>query len=80
MNVRQVLTAKERAKLDSLQRTGANQMRWTLRGGSGVNYNLEQSTNLQTWTPWAALTNFSGTATFTNDLANDLRFYRAVEP
>ena len=55
-------------------------MLWTLRGGSGVNYNVEQSTDLQSWMPWAALSNFSGTATFTNDIVNDFRFYRAVEP
>jgi hypothetical protein len=57
------------------------QFQFTLVGNPGLNYSIQGSTNLMTWT---ALTNFvsaTGTNEFTDVISNfNRRFYRAVSP
>ena len=76
----QVFTIREPAKLESAGRIDSNRIRWSLRGGQNVLYNIEQSTNLETWSPCWSMTNASGLITFTNDITDSFRVFRAVEP
>jgi hypothetical protein len=76
----QVFTIREPAKLESAGRVDSNRIRWSLRGGQNVVYNIEESTDLETWSPWLALTNGSGLITFTNDITDSFGVFRAVEP
>jgi len=76
----QVFTIREPAKLESAGRIDSNRIRWSLRGGQNVLYNIEQSTNLETRSPWLSMTNASGLITFTNDITDSFRVFRAVEP
>src|SRR5436190_9272309 len=76
----QVFTIREPAKLESAGRIDSNRIRWSLRGGQNVLYNIEQSKNLETWSPCWSMTNASGLITFTNDITDSFRVFRAVEP
>jgi hypothetical protein len=52
-------------------------LNFNLDGDPGINYALEISTDLTTWSLWKALTNFSGSTNLTDSAASGQRFYRA---
>ena len=49
-----------------------------LVGAANRNYQVQQSSNLLTWTGLITLSNLSGTVTFTNPPASSPIFYRTV--
>jgi hypothetical protein len=75
----QILEIKEPATLEGVSRTSADRLSWTLRGGKHIIYSIEQSSNLQTWTPWTFVTNLTGQVNLNDVISNDFRVYRAVE-
>jgi len=77
--VNQMLTLKEPSRLEAVVELGTKQAGWRLRGGKDLIYDIEQSANLQAWTPWISLTNLTGQLTFSDDLHDDFRVYRARE-
>jgi hypothetical protein len=77
---RQIFTATEPSRLTASLSNGVPQI--SIRGGRGLGYEVDSSSNLTTWMPigTATITNSNGTAlvTDTNPPAADQRFYRAV--
>ena len=76
----QILVIKEPSKLEAVSRANPNQVTWILRGGSGIAYDLQESADLETWSPWVSVTNLSGRMTIINDATKGFRAYRAIEP
>jgi hypothetical protein len=79
---KQVLTIVEPSRLVASMTSGVLQL--LVQGGRGLQYRIEASTDLATWSPIgvAVITNIDGTATFadTNAQGFSKRFYRAVLP
>jgi len=73
----QILAVKEPARLEPMNN---GQPVFKLVGGKNVSYNIERSTDLETWTTWLTLTNTFGQTNFTNDASIDIQAFRAVEP
>jgi hypothetical protein len=79
VSANQIFEIKEPARLEAASRVGTNQISWMLRGGKNLTYSIEQSADLQTWTPWIVVTNLSGQMIFNDVISNDFRLYRAIE-
>jgi hypothetical protein len=78
---RQLLTITEPPRLHASITNGLPQ--FSLKGGRGFQYDIQASTDLQTWAPIATITitNLNGTAQIvdTNTPAFNRRFYRAAQ-
>jgi hypothetical protein len=81
VNANQFLTITEPPHLQAagLQPDGRFQM--LLTGATGLQYDLQTSSNLAAWTFWQSVTNTSRTISITDSNAPGFpqRFYRAVE-
>jgi hypothetical protein len=77
----QILTLREPAMLGLVSEAGARRV--NLRGGKNIVYDLEQSSDLRTWTAWTSITNNLGAngaeITLIDDAYQPMRAYRAVE-
>jgi hypothetical protein len=79
VGARQILTVTEPARLISNTTNGVPQ--FSLNGGRNLSYEIDSSTDLQTWSPLTTttVTNLSGiTNIIDTDSASAQRFYRAV--
>ena len=76
----QILNIREPARLGVDSATGAGWI--NLHGGKNIVYDLEQSSDLRTWTRWRSITNTSasnGEMTIPNDANQHMRAFRAIE-
>jgi hypothetical protein len=77
---RQIQTIKEPARL--LATTSNDTPQFSIKGGRNLQYEIDSSTNLATWSPVGivTITHLDGTASFvdTNAPASPIKFYRAV--
>jgi hypothetical protein len=80
VSAKQILTITEPPRLLAFSSNGAPQ--FTLKGGRNLNYEIDASTDLKTWSAigTVTITNLDGTARLvdTNAPALDRRFYRAI--
>lgn len=65
-------------KINTAQKM-ASRFALVITGETGQKYSIETSTNLETWIPLTTVTNCAGTASYEDDLTNnvDRKFYRA---
>jgi len=74
---KQILTITEPARLFTTLTSGVPQFK--LKGGRGLQYQIEASTNLNTWTVTTSvvITNLDGTIQIGDPVSSSRRFYRA---
>lgn len=73
------LTVQEPARLESVERQANLDLRFMVRGGRGLRYAIEASTDLRHWSEISVITNLNSAVAIPTTTITGYQFYRAVE-